>query len=435
MERSVISIPPQRSSPPANSRLRPRINPTRSTLELPPRIKALQDSLPCSLFENSQSKILYTFLSVIQYLSDFTAVGDGFEFSGRLIRNQWPLSGRGRTYEVRRYSEGHKEDVDLYNNWRHSYALKCLRVSGDEDEDAASLRYRSLIQELRILRHGPLSNHPSFLRVFGLSWESDESNFDHFLPVLHTEFATFGTLSSFLSSWLIPFRQKRRLILNVAEGLLALHSCAITHGDVKMENVLVFPSDDLDYPFIGKVSDFGFAMDTSSLADSSDYLVGFTPLWAAPEASNKLLRSRMHLTDIYSFGFVIWSVVLNGQNPFKVHVRHLPTEPQSRLEAFKFLKETDELLNVAVDQLHSVELDPDTDLVEIFNFLLRTLRYDPNERDLSTVVKALQETPGQKNDTEFEPLQSFDPKKVISSTLTYYSQSESFLNLLSILCW
>ncbi|EXM13913.1 hypothetical protein FOTG_17649 [Fusarium oxysporum f. sp. vasinfectum 25433] len=45
---------------------------------------------------------------------------------------------------------------------------------------------------------------------------------------------------------------------DIAEGLKSLHDCGIVHGDVKLENVLVFPG--LDRKHIAKLSDFGHSL-------------------------------------------------------------------------------------------------------------------------------------------------------------------------------
>jgi serine/threonine protein kinase len=218
----------------------------------------------------------------------------------------------------------------------------------------------------------------------------------------------------------MPYRQKRRLVLDVAEGLFALHSCSITHSDMKMENVLMFPSGSSEYPFIAKLSDYGFSIDNPSTADSLDHLLGFTPLWTAPEASGKIPVSRMHLTDIYSLGFIIWSVVIDGKSPF-LELRHLPEEPQSRFEAFTFLKDTDELLPAAFDQIRCSDVDPDINLVEVSDLLSRTLVYDPEKRDLLEVIGMLRPSCQREGETEllngttYGPLKPFDQQKVVLS--------------------
>lgn len=417
MDRSTLSLPFHLRNLPESSRPRRRLS-DRSALQLPPELLRVKSSRPSDA-QPRPGDNEYDILSLIQYISDFPK-DDNFKTEGFGGMASYPVTGRGRTYEVRRYSEGNRKDIDVHDHWRDSQALKCLRVSLTEnDKSANSYRYRSLIQELRILRHRPLSKHPNLLRVNGIAWERNGDDFAAFLPLIRTEFATLGTLDTFLSSWQIPYaNQKRRLILDVAEGLSALHECSIVHGDVKSENILVLISEDTSYPFIAKLSDFGFSLDTSSTDEPCGQLVGYTPLWAAPEAASQLQYSAMFLTDVYSFGFVIWSIVANGQSLFD-GLSDLPQDPQDRFEAFNSLKLSDQLLASVVHQIFCTgERESDVDYGEIFEFLSATLRLNPSERNSQCILASLRHVCPRGNDAEIfhhvqpEPLPAFDHRKV-----------------------
>ena len=58
----------------------------------------------------------------------------------------------------------------------------------------------------------------------------------------------------------------------------------------------------------------------------------------------------MILTDVYTFGFVIWSIVADGQSLFD-GLRDLPQDPQDRFEAFNSLKVSDQLLASVIHQI------------------------------------------------------------------------------------
>jgi serine/threonine protein kinase len=239
---------------------------------------------------------------------------------------------------------------------RPSEAVKSLRCSLEDSPQEESLRYRSLIQELRILLHKPLATHPNLLRIFAVAWELDPAGGQLVVPNVATEFAAYGTLQTLLDSYELPYGLKRRLICDVADGLAALHGCWITHGDVKLDNILICTSEDPKHLLVAKLSDFGFSMDTSQ--GGPTHLVGRTPLWSAPEATEELLPQSLHLTDVYSFGFVIWSTAMDGRNPFYV-LENLPSDLETRLESFNFLKITNELCSEAISQTRSTEMDPD----------------------------------------------------------------------------
>ena len=158
-----------------------------------------------------------------------------------------------------------------------------------------------------MLRHPPLASHPNFLRVYEISWETDPLDSQRALPAIYIEFATLGTLQSALSTFEFLYQLRLRLILDVVEGLSALHHCSITHSDMKLDNIIVFhierPESSM-YGIIARLSDFGFSIDTSS-TEGFAKLIGWTPIWAAPEAGEIIMTSNLHLTDIYSTGFII----------------------------------------------------------------------------------------------------------------------------------
>jgi serine/threonine protein kinase len=258
----------------------------RSKLAVPPRIKAKKDAEGEKSTLVRQEEAGYSILTMIQYLSADMPRFDGVDIklSGAADSSHWTISGRGRTFLVRRFPTG--TEMDEFDLLRPSHALKCLRPSHLGNAREGSFRYRSLILELRILRHPPLARHPNLLRIFEASWELDLIDGTKVLPTISTKFATYGTLQNLLlcmedHDWPL----KRRLLLDVVEGLSALHACSIVHGDLKMENILVMTTpEDSECPIIAKLSDFGFSLDVSDQKGLRS-LVGFTPLWAAPEST------------------------------------------------------------------------------------------------------------------------------------------------------
>ena len=345
-----------------------------------------------------------------------------FSLTWPMVSNPWNIVGQGRTFAVRRFPKSDRQEYD--DQWRPSTALKTLRLSERDSPTADSLRYRSLIQELRILRHSPLNLHPNLIRITELSWEPDAISPGRFLPTLSTEYALYGSLKSFLSTWELAYPFKKRAILDVAEGLCALHQCSITHGDVKLDNVLVFPHDDEIYPFIAKIADFGFSMDTNS-GPAHQYLVGRTPLWAAPEAAQQLQRSQMHLTDVYSFGFLTWSVALNGESPFEV-LSALSEDVDERYDMLEALKRENGLLDVALECIRNYFADDyGEEFGEISEIMVYTLQTDPCLRSLYPVLDLLRESShreadiGVINSLEYNPMKEVDLSKVRSNYPTF----------------
>jgi ankyrin repeat protein/serine/threonine protein kinase len=394
----------------------------RSKLALPPRINAKKD-VEAKKSSSLRQEVGYNMLTWIQYLSADMPRFDGvdIQLKGAAASLPWSITGRGRTFLVRRFPTGN--EMDEFDMMRPSHALKCLRSSHLSSADEDSMRYRSLIQELRILRHPPLIKHPHFLRIFEASWELDLMDGTKVLPTISTEFATWGTLQNFLlciESEGLDWPGKRRLLLDVVEGISALHACSIVHGDLKMENVLVVPTpEDPECPMIAKLSDFGFSIDISPQQEPRS-LVGFTPLWAAPEYTQDLSPEGLKLTDVYSLGFIVWSVAICGRNPFeefqKQHEEADSTD--GYVGMFNFLKETNEMLGFATSHVEDEAGDLPDDIFKCCTYLSHTLQLEPAQRNLQFLLEGLRNESGRRKDEhktlniQFAPLVPFDFHKV-----------------------
>jgi len=409
----------------------------RSSIILPPDLRSIRQSqvLPTPLADVDRRGetpgparlASYGCLSVLQFLVDNPTI----PHHGLTLRSSQPVSGRGRTYEVRRYSEGNKEQIDSSNYWRpseaHKYLVSSTSASAGRDAAVSPTTFKSLINELLILSHKPLATHPNLLRITSVCWALSDFDHDYALPVIRTEFSVLGTLHTFVRAWECPYRVKRQLLLDVATGLAALHSCSIVHGDIKAENVLMFLAQDPECPYIAKISDFGFSVDVGNCVPGNrGHLVGYTPIYAAPEASKEMLFSEMHRTDIYSLGFVIWTVVTNGRGLFEV-LDELPVDPVSRYEAFRFLKETDDMDAAATRHIlksnNVEECGPDLGVAELIELSRLTLRLRPQDRDLESVRAVL--LPGQLRKMPIPHQQAFTSKlspynpERVSSLLPY----------------
>ena len=174
----------------------------------------------------------------------------------------------------------------------------------------AKLQTRALVTECRVLRHPPLVYNENIVSLQRILWTPDPSDTIQttFCLVLeHAQFGTLARLQRYGSIHPVEFSIKKKLCLDVAEGLLALHSCGITHRDVKTENVLIFPHDKGKY--VAKLSDFCCAVINSppglETEDATARLVECTPYSPAPEGSDALPSSQLHLTDVYSFGLPV----------------------------------------------------------------------------------------------------------------------------------
>lgn len=143
---------------------------------------------------------------------------------------------------------------------------------------------KSLLLEVRVMNHPWFRAHPNFVDLFGVSWDQTpgDNEISSHRPSLVVELAdqTTPTLKDFV------VRQKDNLVetdfqlvfdllTDVAEGMTMLHAAKIVHGDLKPENVLLFPAP---RRLVAKLSDFGFC---SPFVESRDR-IGGTTYWNAP---------------------------------------------------------------------------------------------------------------------------------------------------------
>ncbi|KAJ5462447.1 hypothetical protein N7530_010652 [Penicillium desertorum] len=191
--------------------------------------------------------------------------------------------------------------------------------------------------ELSALVHGPLARHPNMVKLLGLAWGSNPFNPLHRLPMIVVEYAQFGSLSDLQKRQALNSGTKLSICLDVALGLEALHRCGIVHGDLKSENVLVFP-DERCY-FIAKLADFGFSIVEKTANETVS--IGGTWLWKAPETDHAIELYHLKYTDVYFFGLMVWRVACDGLSPFQfIASKNSPsTAPRDRIEALKQIGE------------------------------------------------------------------------------------------------
>lgn len=120
-------------------------------------------------------------------------------------------------------------------------------------------RLKAVILELHIMRHDNLTRHPNILSLLAYGWRHEENAI---LPYILVDYSPHGTLRDFLlHNPLVKAYQKKRLIMDVGAGLDALHLSGIIHGDVKLDNVLVFNrTGDPQAGRLAKICDFGHSL-------------------------------------------------------------------------------------------------------------------------------------------------------------------------------
>lgn len=176
-----------------------------------------------------------------------------------------------------------------------------------------------------------LADNENILNVIGYSWNIQGGSV---IPFVITEFAAEGTLRGYLKSKRIPLHERLLLCRDVAQGLHALHTCGVAHGDLKLENVLArslwgksklagLEPENSSIRVTACISDFGHSLHLfdDEEDDDSQRRYGGTMAYNAPEISSdevcKHGRIDYRKCDIWSLGLLCWEILNNGQSYYQ----------------------------------------------------------------------------------------------------------------------
>lgn len=178
-------------------------------------------------------------------------------------------------------------------------------------------------RDIMTLCKEPFRRHPNIVRLlaWGLCLDTleDPKGDTPRIPLLVLERAN-GNLGEYLQNE-IDFesdhsgfaKEQCKLCLDIGRGLEAIHKMNMTHGDLKLSNVLIFQSSSSAYGATAKLCDFGLATEEKKGEETfTDYLG--TPGWIPPESGETLRTSSLVLCDVFAYGLVVWCVATLGLN-------------------------------------------------------------------------------------------------------------------------
>lgn len=173
-----------------------------------------------------------------------------------------------------------------------------------------SQEQKAMLNELRVLSNSHLRTHANVVKLLGWSIRADKWTVG---PQLVLEASSLGDLSTYL-------RQTGpgvaaialKLSIDVVQGIQAIHSVGVVHGDIKSSNVLLFPDlTGLEQSYTAKICDFGFSIIASDCSESDDRVgLARSIPFNAPEVQpeNNILLSDAYRADIFSCGMVLWDI-------------------------------------------------------------------------------------------------------------------------------
>ncbi|CEI67966.1 hypothetical protein FVEN_g7761 [Fusarium venenatum] len=190
-------------------------------------------------------------------------------------------------------------------------------ILATESKQISERSYKALANELRVLSHPPLMEHENIVNIKTIGWTRLDACSAAWMPMIVLEFAHLGTLTEYLSTEKLGIDSKLQVARDVGTGLQALHTCGIMHGDLKLDNILMFKGR--DGKIQAKLCDFGCSHITNGTEHQEDKVeisAGTKP-WNSPELYKQVPVSQLRHIDTYSFGLLVWRVLLNGRNPFE----------------------------------------------------------------------------------------------------------------------
>ncbi len=163
-------------------------------------------------------------------------------------------------------------------------------------------------------------NHKNVVRTFDVGTDGP-------LVYFTMEYVPGFSLSDVLRTKAFPQNQLANILIQICEGLDAIHAAGIVHRDLKPGNIILLKDGTL------KITDFGVARPEKSDLTAHNEIIG-SASFMAPEIW--LGKKLTYSVDLYSLGIVAYSLV-TGRLPFdaeapaalmRMHVDRSPLPPK-----------------------------------------------------------------------------------------------------------
>lgn len=256
------------------------------------------------------------------------------------------------------------------------------RADQQLEREAHHRALSGVIQEIRILAHPSLSMHPNLPRILGVSFVEDSQR-DRISPCIVQELA-FTDLEKYLATDKAnPKLDKLGMILDIADGICALHAYRLVHGDIHPKNILLFQDQGA---IRAKVADLG----TCGPESASEFIPGTKKFWA-PECHPKSTFHKTHMNgsarDVYTFGLLVNGLISGSyrNSPFPPDQQFVVQHDQNRTLQELARWRVNDLLHANTD-----DAGADRTRAQLVTMVSQTVRVDPSERPaISTLCREL----------------------------------------------
>lgn len=202
--------------------------------------------------------------------------------------------------------------------------VRTIPVSRDVALQDLNQQLRSAQSEIDTLSHAPFRNHDHIVKLlaWGLCLDTlEDRNLEALrIPLLVLERAECNLFESLQlnieEDGYLNEAAKVKVCFDIGSGLSALHAESVAHGDLKPQNILMFPKDD---GWIAKLCDFGLSAEdryNKETIVSYGGTMGWRPKEAMFQNDLPLTSGACQPCDIFAYGLLVWSVfLLKGQCP------------------------------------------------------------------------------------------------------------------------
>jgi serine/threonine protein kinase len=239
-------------------------------------------------------------------------------------------------------------------------ALKVLHAEHVADQKQS----QRFLREVQLMRR---VNHQNVVRTFDLGSDVGSVFFT-------MEYVSGKPLETYIVEENFPTEHIPELIIQICEGLEAIHKAGIVHRDLKPANIL------LTEDFSVKITDFGVARTEHSELTAHNEIIG-SALYIAPEVW--IGSTITHAVDLYSLGVILYELTtgtlpFDGESPaslMKMHIEYQPHEPKELNE-----KISPWLNKLIMQLLEKTPAGRPKDAREVIEYVKQnTARFDPKK--------------------------------------------------------